>query len=118
MTPVTQLENGPLFRFATSVKRGDVLTISFIIEGEAGLVGHAWRAQMRKSGNRIASGFGVTVATTTVTTANDSLRVTLVINAAGTALLKPATYVADCEDVTAGKTWASGTVQVLQDWSN
>ena len=118
MTPVTQLENGPLFRFATSVKRGDVLDISFIIEGAASLVGHAWRAQMRKSGNRIASGFGVTVSTTTVTTANDSLRVRMVINAAGTALLRPATYLADCEDVTAGKTWASGTVQILQDWSS
>ena len=114
---VTQLSNGPVFRFATSVKRGDTLSISFVIENYASLDSHAWRAQIRKSGNRLAASFGVTVSTTTVTTSNDSLRVALLINPATTTLLKPGVYMADCEDVTAGRTWASGTVEILQDWS-
>jgi hypothetical protein len=115
--PVTQLENGPLYRFATSVRRGDKLPISFTIQGYASLVGHSWRAQLRKTGNRLASGFGITVSTVTVVTANDSVRVDLLINGAGTTILKPGLYLVDVEDLTDQRTWATGTVNVLADRS-
>lgn len=117
MPAVTQIDNSPVLRVATKVKRGDALPIGFTIEGYASLVGHAWRAQLRKSGNRIASGFGITITTDTVTTPDDSIHIDLLINGAGTALLHPGMYVFDCEDVTTQRTWASGTVQVLADWS-
>lgn len=115
--PVTIVENGPLYRFTTNVKRGDKLPISFTIQGYASLVGHSWRAQLRKQGNRLASGFGITVSTVTVVTANDSVRIDLLINGAGTAMLKPGIYLADVEDLTDSRTWATGMVTVLADRS-
>ena len=115
--PVTVIENGPLYRFTTTVRRGDKLPISFTIQGYASLVGHSWRAQLRKQGNRLASGFGITVSTATVVTANDSVRIDLLINGAGTAMLLPGLYIADVEDLTDQRTWATGTVSVSADRS-
>jgi NAD/NADP transhydrogenase alpha subunit len=117
-TPVTQLGDDVAFRFTKTAKRGSKLEIAFSIQGYASLVGHSWRAQLRKQGNRLASGFGITVSTTTVdgdVAPNSSLRVALLINAAGTAVLKPGIYLVDVEDLTAERTWATGVVTITQD---
>ena len=117
MTPVTQLGGGPDFRFTQQLKQGDRLEIAFVIGGYASLVGHAWRAQMRGPASRLIGSLGVSLTLTTVTTPNDSLRVVLVAGGATTSTMKPGVYVIDCEDVTAERTWASGTIEVLRDWS-
>ena len=118
MAQVFQISDGSPFRFATIGKVGDALSINFVIFGQAGLVGHSWRGQLRGRAGRIASGFGMTLTLTTVTTANDSLQVAMLINSAGTVRLRPDVYIAECEDLTNTKTWATGTVNMQRDYSH
>lgn len=117
MTAVTQLGGGPQFRFARQLVQGDALLIEFTIQGYASLVSHTWRGQLRGRANKLYGTFGVSLTLVTVSTANDSLHVAMAINQATTRLLKAGTYVAQCEDVTTGDTWASGTIRVLKDRS-
>ncbi len=118
MTSVTQTSSGPEYRFATTRKQGDDWTEAFTIEGYASLAGHTWRAQVRGRARRLVATPGVSTTTVTVTTADDSVRVELNVNKAGMALLDPGVYVVDVEDVTDGHTWATGTLEVLEDWAH
>lgn len=115
MTAVTQLTDGPEFRFAGRYKQGDAITVAFVIADYASLVSHTWSARVRGRAWRLKASPSVVTSLATTTVADDSVRVSTTVDGATTRTWDPGTYVIDIEDTTTQHTWGTGQFEILRD---
>lgn len=106
-------------RFAAKGVAGDAIdVIEFTLEGEAALAAHEWTAQLRDRAGRLKADLEVERSVVTVTSADDSVQVTVRMSAAHSSGLRRGVYMVETSDVTAKRTWATGTLAIRRDWNS
>lgn len=115
---VTQFDSTAPLRFAASGKCGDRIEIAdFTLDGEAAIAADVWRGQVRDHAGRLKADLAVERTVVTVDAPDDSVRVVLVLSAEHSAALAPAVYMVETDEVSTGRTWATGTLRLERDWA-
>ena len=112
----TLFDSSPPLKFVAETVQGDATDIAdFNIFGEPAVVTHDWTAQVSSHSGRVVLDLAVDRSIVTVTTADDSARVTLRLSAEHSALLRPGIYWVAARDLDTDRTWAAGTLRVARD---
>lgn len=112
MTTIIAFNSDAPVRFGWTVVRGDGATMAFRVAAYDELADDNWIGRIK--GHGVNQPITVTATLATVDTANDSVRVVLTLTPAISESLLPGVYRLQAKNATTSRTWARGTLTIIQ----